>query len=187
MTDYEEVRTTEHEHGQDQRVASHKATQIIWLLLGLLEAALALRVVFKLIGVNASNQFAALLYNLTNFFVAPFASLTGTPSANGMVLEISTIIAMVVYLLIAWALAKIISVLLYRPRGPISTRQTVIAEHTTPLAPSEFSQTTTDRRTTQLPMGTSQSNMDRRVTQSPMGTTQTTTTERTNTQTPGQL
>ena len=71
MTDYKEVRTTEHEAGREQRIATFKATQIIWLLLGFLEAAIALRVVFKLIGVNASKPFAALLYKVTGFFVAP--------------------------------------------------------------------------------------------------------------------
>jgi len=40
MTDYKEVRTTEHEAGREQRVATFKATQLIWLLLGLLEAQL---------------------------------------------------------------------------------------------------------------------------------------------------
>jgi hypothetical protein len=29
MTDYKEVRTTEHEAGREQRVASFKATQVI--------------------------------------------------------------------------------------------------------------------------------------------------------------
>ena len=87
MTDYKEVRTTEHEEGREQRVATFKATQLIWLLLGLLEGVLALRFVFKLIGVNAANSFATLLYGVTGFFTAPFASLTGTPAAGGMVLD----------------------------------------------------------------------------------------------------
>jgi YggT family protein len=173
MTDYKEVRTTEHEQGREQRVATFKATQIIWLLLGLLEAAIGLRVVFKLIGVNGANPFAALLYNVTNLFVAPFATLTGTPAAGGMVLEISSIIAMIVYLMIAWALAKIVYVLFYRPRGPVSVRQTTIADHTSRQAPLGVSQTTTtDRTTTQAPTGVSQT---------------TVTEERTNTQTPGSV
>lgn len=130
MTDYKEVRTTEHESGQEQRIATFKATQVIWLLLGLLEATIALRVVFKLIAVNAANPFASLLYKFTDLFVAPFASLTGAPAAGGMVLEISSIIAMIVYLLIGWALERIIYVLFYRPRGPVSVRQTIIADHT---------------------------------------------------------
>jgi hypothetical protein len=172
MTDFKEVRTTQHEQGQEQRVATFKVTQIIWLLLGLLEAVLALRFVFKLVGVNAANAFATLLYNVTNLFVAPFASLTGAPAAEGMVLEISTIIAMIVYLLIAWALERIVYVLFYRPRGPVSVSQTTVADHTPAQAPLGVSRTTTTDRTT---------------TQAPLSASQTTVTEKTNTQTPGSL
>ena len=128
MTDYKEVRTTQHESGQEQRVATFKASQMIWLLLGILEAVIALRVVFKLIAVNAANPFATLLYNVTDLFVAPFASLTGGPAAGGMVLEISSIITMFVYLLIAWALERIVYVLFYRPRGSVSVKQTTVSE-----------------------------------------------------------
>jgi YggT family protein len=157
MTDYKDVRTTQHEEGQEQRFATFKATQLIWLLLGLVEAAIALRVVFKLIGVNPANTFATFLYNVTNIFVAPFASLTGAPAAGGSVFEISSIIAMIVYLLIAWAVERIVYVLFYRPRGPVSVTQTMVAEHTPVQAPLGVSQTTTtDRRTTQAPLATSQ-------------------------------
>jgi len=148
MTDYREVRTTEHEQGLDQRVATFKVTQIIWLLLGILEALIALRVIFKLIGVNAANSFAALLYNVTGIFVAPFASLVGAPAAGGMVLEISSILAMLIYLLIGWALVKVVNVLFYRPRGPVSTNQTTIAEHTPAQTLAGSSQTTTERTST---------------------------------------
>jgi YggT family protein len=167
MTDFKEVRTTQHESGQEQRVATFKATQMIWLLLGLLEAAIALRIVFKLIAVNAANPFAALLYAVTDFFVAPFASLIGAPAAGGMVLEISSIIAMIVYLLIGWALERIVYVLFYRPRGPVSVRQTIVADHIPQQAPVDVSQTVTTDRTT--------------TTQTPEGVSQTTVTnERTN-------
>jgi hypothetical protein len=167
MTDYKDVRTTQSEEGRGQRYATFKATQLIWLLLTLLEAVLALRVVFKLIGVNGANPFATLLYGFTGFFVAPFASLTGAPSAEGMVLEISTIIAMIVYLLIAWALERIVYVFFYRPRGAVSVRQTTVLDHT----PVQSQTVTTDRTTTQAPLGA----------------TQTSVTQRTNTQTPGSL
>jgi hypothetical protein len=152
MTDYKEVRTTQHESGREQRVATFKVTQLIWLLLGLLVAVIALRVVFKLIGVNEANPFAEFLYAVTGFFVAPFASLIGAPAAGGMVLEISSVIAMFVYLLVGWALARIVYVLFYRPRGPVSVRQTVVAEHTPLEAPVSVSQTTvTERTNTQTP------------------------------------
>jgi uncharacterized protein YggT (Ycf19 family) len=129
MTDYyKEVRTEHHEAGQMERATTFKATQLIWLLFGLLEAAIGLRVLFKLIAVNPANPFAAFLYKVTDLFLAPFASLIGAPAVGGMVLEISSIIAMIVYALIAWALERIVYVLFYRPRGPVRVRQTIVAD-----------------------------------------------------------
>ena len=117
MTDYKEVRTTQSEAGQEQRVATFKITQLIWLFLGLLEAGLGLRVIFKLLAVNPANPFASFLYGVTDLFLAPFASLVGAPSAGGMVLEISTLLAMIVYALVGWAFERIVYVIFYRPRG----------------------------------------------------------------------
>jgi YggT family protein len=172
MTDYKDVRTSAHEQGREQRITTFKITQLIWLLLGLLEAAIALRVVFKLIGVNAQNAFATLLYNITNLFVFPFASLVGAPAYDGMVLEISSIIAMIVYFLFAWGVERIVNVVLYRPRGAVSVRQTVVSDHTSQPVPLGISQVTTTDRTTTAPLSANQV---------------TTTTQRTNKQIPGSL
>ena len=114
---------------------------------------------FKLIAVNAANPFAKLLYGVTNLFVAPFKSLVGNPTSGGNVLEITSIIAMLVYLLIAWGIERIVYVLFYRPRGPVSVRQTTVAEHTPLPAPVGVSQTTT----TQAPVGTSQTTVTQRT------------------------
>ena len=155
MTDFKEVSTTHYEQGREQRIATFKVNQMIWLLLGLLEALIALRVLFKLIGVNAANAFAALIYSVTEIFVAPFASLIGAPTAGGMVLEISSIIAMIVYLLLGWALERIVYVIFYRPRGPVSVRQTVVEDHAVQQAPLAATQTTvTESVQTQTPGST---------------------------------
>jgi uncharacterized protein YggT (Ycf19 family) len=172
MTDYQEVRTTEHEAGREQRANILKASQIIWLLLGLLEAVIALRVVFKLIAVNAANPFAAFLYSVTHPFVAPFASLASAPTSGGVVLELSSILAMIVYLLIAWGLERIVHVLFYRQRGPVSIRQTTLSEHTPQQPPVGVRQTLTTERT---------------LTPAPAAVRQTTVTEQTKTNTPGPL
>jgi len=164
MSDYREVNTSQHEAGQEQRVTTFRVTQIIWLLLGIIEVLIGLRFVFKLVGVNAANSFATFLYNITNIFVAPFASLSKAPAAGGMVLEISSLLAMLIYLLIAWGIERIVYVVFYRPRGPVSTRQTTYSDHT-----AQQGQTMSTNRTTS---------------QGPSGTSQTTTTEQTNTRTP---
>jgi uncharacterized protein YggT (Ycf19 family) len=143
MTEYKEVNTTHNESGQAGRETTFKATQLIWLLLGILETVLALRFVFKLIGVNAANAFATFLYKLTDFFVAPFASLTGAPASGGMVFEFSTLLAMIVYALVGWGFVRLVHVLFYKPRGTVSTRQTIVAEQAPDLSVSESQTTTT--------------------------------------------
>jgi hypothetical protein len=124
-----EVRTTQKEPERERRIFTFKATQLVWLLLGILEAFLALRFVLKLIAANPDSPFAVFIYGFTNLFLFPFAGLTGTPSAGGMVLEIPTMIAMVVYALIGWAIERLIWVNFYRPRGPV-TETTTTDQHT---------------------------------------------------------
>lgn len=154
MTDYRETRTSQQEPGREGRIATFKATQLIWLLLGFLEAVLALRFFFKLIGANPENTFATFLYGLTNLFVAPFASLTGAPSAGGMVFEFSTLIAMIVYALLGWALERLVYVLFYRPRGPVSTKQTTVTDHTPVQSATATRTTITEDTNTRLPTDT---------------------------------
>jgi hypothetical protein len=114
-----EVRTTRREPGLEQRLRTFKAMQLIWLGLGVLEVLIGLRIIFKLIAVNPENTLASLLYAFTGLFLLPFAGLTGTPSSGGMVLEISSLIAMVVYALLGWAAAKLVEVVFYRPRAAV--------------------------------------------------------------------
>lgn len=123
MTDnrVSEVGTTQTDPDRERRIFTFKATQLVWLLFGVLEALIALRIGLKLIGANPDNPVAALVYSFTSLFLAPFAGLTATPSAGGVVLEVSSVIAMLVYALIAWALERVIWVVFYRPRGDRST------------------------------------------------------------------
>ncbi|MCX6039215.1 MAG: YggT family protein [Chloroflexi bacterium] len=124
-----EVQTTQKEPERERRIFTFKATQVVWLVLGILEALLALRFGLKLIWANPASPIAVFIYGFTSLFLFPFAGLTGTPAAGGMVLEISTVIAMVVYALIGWAIERIIWVIFYRPRGPV-TQTTTTDEHT---------------------------------------------------------
>jgi hypothetical protein len=127
-----EVQTTQKEPERERRIFTFKATQLVWLLFGILEALIALRIGLKLIGANPASPIAVFIYGFTSLFLFPFTGLTGTPAAGGMVLEISSVIAMVVYALIAWALERTIWVIFYRPRGPVVgvTQTTTTDQHT---------------------------------------------------------
>ena len=120
-----EVQTTQKEPGAERCLFTFKATQVIWLLLSIFEALLALRFVLKLIGANPASPFAVALYGFTGLFLYPFATFIGTPAMGGIVLEVSTLIAMAVYALIAWAVERIIFVIFYRPRGPVTQTTTI--------------------------------------------------------------
>jgi hypothetical protein len=135
MSDHQqvsEVRTSQREVGQEHRLRTFKVMQLIWLGVGTLEVLIALRIVFKLIAVNPENALASLLYAFTGLFLLPFAGLTSTPSSGGMVLEISSLIAMVVYALLGWAAAKLVEVIFYRPRSAVVsvTQSTSSEQHT---------------------------------------------------------
>lgn len=128
-----EVRTSQREPGLDRRVFTFKATYVIWLLLGLLEALIMFRVMLKLIAANPDNPFAQLVYNLSNLFVFPFMGLTAAPAAGGAVLELSSLIAMLVYALLAWAVERIVWVIFYRPReAAVAVTQTTQSGQHTP-------------------------------------------------------
>lgn len=100
-----------HDHASQRNLQLYKVSQFIWLLVGLIEGLIGLRIVLRLIAANPENPFAQFIYSLSSLFLLPFFGLTGSPGTNGMVLEIPSIIAMLVYLLIGWALVKIIWVL----------------------------------------------------------------------------
>lgn len=128
-----EVRTTQREPEREQRIFTFKATYVIWLLLGLLESLIAFRIMLKLIGANAENPFAMFIYNFSYMFVFPFLGLTATPAAGGSVLEISSIIAMLVYALLGWVFERIVWVIFYRPRqATVDTTQQSSSERRTP-------------------------------------------------------
>ena len=93
----------------------YKTSQSIWLLAGLLEAMLGLRVFLKLIAANPANAFARFLYEMTALFLRPFVGLVTDPAVDGMVLELHTLIAMIVYALIAWGLVRFVWLIFYRP------------------------------------------------------------------------
>jgi len=127
------VRTSQNEPGREQRIFSFKATQLIWLFLGILEAFIALRFLLKLIGANPESPIVALIYGFTYLFLFPFEGMTATPAAGGMVLELSSLFAMGIYALIAWAVERIVWLVFYRPRGPVvAVTETSVSENHNP-------------------------------------------------------
>jgi uncharacterized protein YggT (Ycf19 family) len=98
-----------------QRAAGYRAVQIVWLLFGILEGLIVIRILLRLFGANPGSPFANFIYGVTGPFLAPFVGLFGDPGVGNMVLELSTIVGLIVYALLGWLLARIVWLLIYRP------------------------------------------------------------------------
>lgn len=86
----------------------YRGTQIVWYVAGLLEAILAFRFVLKLLGANPAAGFSAFIYGITQPFAAPFLSVFKITRVEGSVFEWTTLLAMIVYWLIAMAVGKLL-------------------------------------------------------------------------------
>jgi hypothetical protein len=99
----------------NQNSAVVRIVNIVYFLFGTLELLLAVRVIFKLISVNPDNGFARFIEDLSSPFVSLFASLLNNPTLGTTgVLEVTTLIAMLVYLIVAWLMGRLIWLTLSR-------------------------------------------------------------------------
>jgi len=111
-----------HDVAAERRLVLFQVTRIVWAILVLLEVLLGLRFVLKLIAANPDSGFGAFMYGITGPFVAPFTGLIGTPMSGGMILEVTTIIAMTVYALFFWGVVSVIRIAADRPIARTITR-----------------------------------------------------------------
>ena len=101
----------------NQNSAMARIVNIVYFLFGALQLLLAIRLILHLIGANESNGFATFINTLSAPFVALFAGLVQNPVLSGTsVLEITTIIAMIVYGILAWLIGRVLWLTLSRPR-----------------------------------------------------------------------
>ena len=88
---------------------------VIYYLLGALEILLAFRLIFKLAGASLSSGFVKFVYGLTGLFVAPFEGIFRKAYSQGVetasILEPSTMVAILVYAVLAWGVVKLVAIL----------------------------------------------------------------------------
>jgi YggT family protein len=112
-----------------RRQSAYRLIQAIYLLFGVLEALIAIRFVLRLLGANPNAGFAEFIYGITAPFIAPFVGLFGTPQANGSVLEIHSLVAIVVYALIAWLLTRLAWLAFGETRSAVRTSANSVETH----------------------------------------------------------
>ena len=106
-----------HAERRVSRGASPLATwvNVIYLVLAVVDGLIAIRFVLKLLAANPQAGFARFIDGVTAPLVAPFAGLLGNPgSSNGSQLEVTSLVALAVYALVAWLLTRIVRLVLSR-------------------------------------------------------------------------
>ena len=102
----EELKITEEPKKVAVKGATHNNVRyFIYFIGGLIEILLLFRLVFKMTAADPASGFVSFIYGVTNFFVAPYATF---------VFEPGTLMAMAVYAILAWGIAKIVLIAIGR-------------------------------------------------------------------------
>jgi hypothetical protein len=84
------------------------ARRVVYYLAGIIIALLALRIVLLLLAANQGSAFVDFVYALSGFFAIPFYGMFNyEPSYGQSVFEISSLVAIAVYGLVAMGIAKL--------------------------------------------------------------------------------
>lgn len=98
--------------------------ELIWAILGIIELLLGFRVALRALGADPTSGFANLIYAVSYPLAAPFFGILRTNYGTGnSVFEWSTIIAAIVYAVIAFVLIQLLG--FARPITPEEVEQNV--------------------------------------------------------------
>jgi ABC-type Na+ efflux pump permease subunit len=84
-----------------------RGTQVVWYLCALLEVILAFRFFLRFAGANPGAGFTSFIYAISWPFAGPFIAVFRATVVGDKVFEWTTLLAMVVYLLIAWGIGSL--------------------------------------------------------------------------------
>jgi hypothetical protein len=85
----------------------YRGTQVVWYLFSFIEALLIFRFLLKLIGANPEAIFTNLIYTLSYPFAVPFLYVVRSTQVSGSVFEWTTLLAMLVYWVVAWGIVRL--------------------------------------------------------------------------------
>lgn len=110
------------EEARTVRFAIGKLSDFVQWFVLVLEVMLAIRFVLKLIGADPGNVFAGFLFALTDIVLYPFMTIIPNPSVHPPYesIELTTLIGMVIYYLIFWAVKRFLRILISEPEDLVT-------------------------------------------------------------------
>lgn len=95
-------------HSETRKPAEVIAARIVYWVFGLIEVIIALRFVLRLLGANPDAGFTQIILNLSALPMAPFLAVFPAAHVKGSVFELSALLAILIYALIAWGIVALI-------------------------------------------------------------------------------
>lgn len=93
---------------------SETSEYLVYYFFGALEILLIFRLILKIAGASLNSWFVTIVYTLTRFFIIPFEGMFRRVSTQGIettsILEPSTIVAIIVYAILAVGIVKLIRI-----------------------------------------------------------------------------
>lgn len=96
---------------RSEKVFLYKVVRLINYIAYIIISLLLIRFVLRLFGANPSAGFVDFIYSASGFFLVPFRFMFTDTSASppGSIIEWSTLVAILVYYLIALAIVKLLA------------------------------------------------------------------------------
>lgn len=95
--------------------SSQTVEYLVYYIFGALEILLAFRLILKIAGANTFSAFVGLIYGITGIFILPFEGIFRSGYSQGAVatsvFEPATLVAIIVYVVLAWGIVKLLRVL----------------------------------------------------------------------------
>jgi hypothetical protein len=124
--DLDQIDSYAYDPYEGRRIAGDRLTQLVYWVFGIVEGLIAIRLILKALGANQTAGFAQFIYGITAPLVGPFVGLFNNPTYQNDVLELGSIVALIVYALAAWVVAKLVWILVGETRSGMRTHSTHI-------------------------------------------------------------
>lgn len=103
-----------------QRRRLTRARRTVYTIVNILAIFVTIRFVIALLGADPENAFASFIYGITFPFLLPFENLFGPeadPALGRNVFELSSLVAIAIYYLLAWIAVKVATLVYLRTRS----------------------------------------------------------------------
>jgi hypothetical protein len=106
---------------EEKNMFNLQLRKVVYFMFGILEGFFVLRLILKLLGANPGSTLVSYVYDITGVFIAPFNTVFKADlnkDIGKFVIEPTTIVAMIVYAIIAYVIVSLIRI--FRTRRAVS-------------------------------------------------------------------